>query len=521
MLDTLRANSRSVLTYVLFGIIIIVFVISFGPSSKGCSAADLRSTGYAAKVNGESITAADFDRSFRDAVSRGASPNDPNVRAQILKNLETRELIYQEALAQGVQVSDEDLAREIEQLPGFQVEGKFDQDLYTRRTAEMYGSRGQFEQRMRHDLTISRMIAVVGEVITVPEDEVKQAWQNQNDKVNVSFVRFSSAPEPSKLTDAEVNAFVAANGPRIEKFFKDNPSRFQKPKQVKVQHILIKVDRDAPKSADQEAKKKIEDLAARVAKGDDFGKLAQEFSEDPGSKDRAGEMPPFGPGVMVKEFEQAAFALKPGQVSQPVRSPFGWHLIKAQSIIDPVNVTLDKAKPEIGRELLAQDVAEKSAKEQAEQTLAKLKKGESLSALFPSEEKAKEKDPKKPLAKAPAGNSPKVQDSGLFSLQGDWVPNAGQVANLGADAFQHNAGDVLPKTYSAAGSIIVAVVKERQRPDPSQYAAKKDEIAKRLRQVKAAQMESTWLDGLRKKAKVVENQAYVQAGPANVPLDME
>jgi peptidyl-prolyl cis-trans isomerase D len=510
MLDTLRANSRSVLTYVLFGIIILVFVVSFGPGAKGCSVADIRSAGYAAKVNGVSITSADFDRAYRDAVSRGANPNDPSIRAKILQNLVSRELVHQEALKQGVQVSDEDLSREIQQSPSFQVDGKFDLDAYTRRAADSYGSRGQYENMLRRDLTIGKMVELVSGVIQVPEDELKQAWLDQNDKINLSFVRFSSAPDPSKVTDAEVKAFLTANGERIDKYYKDNQARFNKPKQIKARHILLKVDRNAPASAGEEAHKRIQEIAEKIAKGADFAKLASEYTEDTGSKDRGGELPPFSSGMMVKEFEKAAFETKPGTVSAPVRSAFGWHLIKVEEIIEASNKTLEQARPEIAKDLIAEDAAKKSALDQAKQALAKLKAGTPLDKLFPPE------DPKKP---API-TAPRVLETGLFSRESEWIPNAGTVAGLATDAFQHNAGDVLPAPYTTPAGVLIAVVKEHNRPDPSQFTAKRSELADRMRRVKGMQIENNWIASLRKKAKVAENASLVQSGPS-APVDLE
>jgi peptidyl-prolyl cis-trans isomerase D len=505
MLDTLRANSRSVLTYVIFGIIILVFVVSFGPGAKGCSAADVRTTGYAAKVNGVSITSADFDRAYREAVSRGANPNDPSIRAQILKNLVSRELVFQEALQQGVQVSDEDLSREIQQMPSFQIDGKFDVDVYTRRSAENYGSRGQYETMLRHDLTISKMVELVSGVIQVPEDEIKQSWTNQNDQVNLDFVRFSSAPEPSKVTDAEVKAFQAANGERIDKFYKENQARFNKPRQIKARHILLKVERNASASAGEEAHKRILDIADKIAKGGDFAKLASEYTEDTGSKDRGGELPPFSSGMMVKEFEKAAFETKPGTVSAPVRTAFGWHLIKVDEVIEASNKTLEQARPEIAKDLIAEDTSKKSALDQANQALAKLKAGTALEKLFPAD------DPKKP---API-TAPRVLETGLFNRENDWIPNAGTVPGLAADAFQHNAGEVLPAPYTTPAGVLIAVVKDRKRPDASQFAAKRSELTERMRRGKSMQIENSWIASLRKKAKVVENSAYVQTGPAS------
>jgi peptidyl-prolyl cis-trans isomerase D len=512
MLDTLRANSRSVLIYVLFGIIIVVFVISFGPGAKGCSAADFGSSGQVASVNGVTITAADFERAYRDAAEQGAS-NYPGLPQMLVQRLVDHELIRQEAVKHGLVIADGILSDEIQRIPAFQIDGRFDERRYTEQATRAFGSRAQFENRIRRDRMVANMLAMVAETVKVPEDEVKETWLSESDQVDLAFVRFPTSVASLKVkpTGAEVSAFLAANGARVEQFYKDNASRYEKKKSVRARHILVKVDRQAPPGEERAAHAKIQDLAERIKKGEDFAKLATEQSDDPGSKNQGGELPAFSPGTMVKEFEQAAFAMKPGEVSVPVRTSFGWHLIKVESIQEPETTPLDKVRADIALELLSGDRARKLADEQAKETLAKVKSGTSLGSMF----QPVPTDSQKPQTEAG------LDETGFFSRRGDWIPKLGQIPGLTTDALQRNVGDLLPKIYPSPSGPIVAVVKQRQRPDQAKFAEKKTEIADRLRGMKAAQVQSAWIDSLRKRADVSKNESLVPPadGPQEPPDD--
>lgn len=530
MLDTLRANSRSVLTYVLFGIIIVVFVVSFGPGSRGCTDTGVLDTAYAAKVNGITITAGDFQQHyaqiFRSYQQRAGQAftrelaDQLGLRSLAMNQLVERELVVEEARRRGVRVGDDDLSRAVMEIPAFQTEGRFDHELYTRAVASAYGSAHNFEERLRSDLAYQKMLALLRDTVNVSTDEVKEAWLAESDRVNLVAVRFplASARSEVKVTDAAVKAFLAANGPRVDQFYKDNPGRFEKKKRVRARHILVKAAEKAPPAEDAAAKARIEALAERARKGEDFGKLAAEASEDPGSKDRGGELGFFGEGTMAKPFEDAAFALPPGQISGPVRTRFGWHLIQVEEVQQPQSTPLEAARPEIARELAETDAAKALLQKKAEAALAAARAGKSLASLFPPADAGKAARP------APAetgGLVAAAEETGPFARSGEYVPKLGAVPGLAADAFRADGGQVLGRVYETAAGPVVAVVKERQKPDPARFAEKSEEIASRLRSRREAQVEAAWLKELREKADVKVNEAFIRGEVATRPLDLE
>ncbi len=127
-----------------------------------------------------------------------------------------------------------------------------------------------------------------------------------------------------------IEAKVNVTDKEIKDYYEKHKSEFVEPAQVRARHILVKVPPNADKKAWAEAKKKAEMIRAKALKGEDFAKLAKEYSDDPGSKGRGGDLGYFQKGRMVPEFEKAAFALKVGQISQPVKTTFGYHLIKLE-----------------------------------------------------------------------------------------------------------------------------------------------------------------------------------------------
>ncbi len=145
------------------------------------------------------------------------------------------------------------------------------------------------------------------------------------------------------VTDADVKAY-----------YEKNKAEFSEPESVKASHILVKVPQDADEKAWKDAEAKIKDIKKKLDGGADFAKLAQEMSDDPGSKAKGGDLGFFSKGRMVPEFEAAAFALKPGEVSQPVKTPFGYHLIKVVEKKDAHEKSFDEVKDQVKQNLLNQ-----------------------------------------------------------------------------------------------------------------------------------------------------------------------
>lgn len=160
----------------------------------------------------------------------------------------------------------------------------------------------------------------------------------------------------------EVAAKVAVSDDDLKSYYDTHQDEFKTPEMVRARHILIKVDKSASEEDKKQAQKKAEDILSKIKAGEDFAKLASEFSDDPGSKSKGGDLGFFARGRMVKPFEDAVLALKVGEVSGIVESPFGYHIIKAEERkdagVEPYDTAKDKIKQKLVQELTKSKLTE-------------------------------------------------------------------------------------------------------------------------------------------------------------------
>ncbi len=171
-------------------------------------------------------------------------------------------------------------------------------------------------------------------------DVKKRMEEMENALLAQEYMRKNIA-DPANVSDKE-----------IKDYYEKHKSRFMQPEQIKASHILIRVPSGADKKKWDEAKKKAQDIRKRIMAGEDFATLAKKYSQDPGSKSRGGDLGYFKKGQMVPEFEKAAFSLKKGDISQPVKTTFGYHIIKVYDKKPAKQKSLEEAKQEIRQILL-------------------------------------------------------------------------------------------------------------------------------------------------------------------------
>src|SRR5512133_1236671 len=255
MLEGLRANKGGIITWIFLGAIIVVFVISFGPGSfsKGGGGCTGGGATYAARVNGTTIPAIEWERQYGQlfnlyrAQMGGAFTtqlaSQLGLGEQALSQLVDRELVVQEAKRRGLVVSDDELSRAIQAIPSFQQSGAFQPDLYEASARQNFGSAARFEAWYRDQLLYGKLLAAVEQTVKVSDAEVRSAWQADADKVGVSFVRFPLAAFSAEVkpSDADVKAFADKNADRIKAFYDAHPDRFDQKKKVRVRHILARV----------------------------------------------------------------------------------------------------------------------------------------------------------------------------------------------------------------------------------------------------------------------------------------
>lgn len=207
-------------------------------------------------------------------------------------------------------------------------------------TAEIDKVRTQLGSQEEFD----RQLAASGKTLDAVKSDIRTQLRQQH------WVNDQAKPDKN-ITDADA-----------EEFYKKNPDDFKQPEEVRASHILIAVPQDAKPEVVVEKEKVAKAAAKRVKGGEDFAAVAKELSEDPGSKETGGDLNFFAKDKMVPEFANAAFALKKDAISDPVRSQFGYHIIKVTDRKDAQLVALDTVKPKLVAYLQAQEQKKATAK---------------------------------------------------------------------------------------------------------------------------------------------------------------
>ncbi|HEY0720229.1 MAG TPA: SurA N-terminal domain-containing protein [Gammaproteobacteria bacterium] len=395
MLEFIRSKAQGWFAWIIVGAIIATFAL-FGIEQYIRSG----SKSNVATVNGEEISQARLQEAYQAQRQRlqqmfGENFNpemfpEARMKEQILDELIKQELLIQAAADNGLRIGDEQLAGMIREVPQFQRDGKFSQAAYEQAVRSLGQSVAFFEERARRELLAQQLQAAVmgsefataGEElglmqlrkqtrdvgfmalpasnyekdVTVSEDEIGRYYQENASRYVV--------PEQIAVDYIELNAQTMATGitvseQEIAERYESQKINYRTPDERKARHILIRVAKDADEKSVAEAKNKIEALAQRIAKGESFAEVAKANSQDPGSAQQGGDLGFFGRGVMDPAFESAVFALKKGEISQPVRSAFGFHLIQLDDIRGGDTKPLSEVHNQIAAEIRQEQAEQK------------------------------------------------------------------------------------------------------------------------------------------------------------------
>lgn len=389
MLQNIRDNSQGWIAKTIIGLIVMLMAFT-GFDAIVQSTSNSRN---AAEVNGEEITLdslnAAVDMQRRQLIQQFGKDFDASLlddkllRNAALDSLVERTLLLQGAKDAGMAVSDAALDQMIVQLPVFQVEGKFDAARFDQVLQQQGFTRMQFRERLKQDVLISQLQAALAGSNFVTDAELDAFVRLDKQTRDFASLTLPADSKAIELTDEEVKAYYDEHADQFmsveqvvieyvelkkEAFFaqaeasdEELQALYQKEianlaEQRHAAHILLEVN---DKQSDEQAKAKLEEAAKRLQAGEDFAVLAKELSQDPGSADNGGDLGFAGPGVYDPEFEKALYALNKGEVSAPVRSEFGWHLIKLLDVQAPEVPSFDSLKTKLEREIKAQQVEQR------------------------------------------------------------------------------------------------------------------------------------------------------------------
>ena len=498
-------NFKSVVALVIFGAIVVVFIF-FGYSGKH----NRIGTGAAAQVNATLISVADL-RSESSRLDRMYAPmfggqtqgetQRQFIQQQALENLISTELLAQGATSMGILSTDAEVRTLITQdIPAFQENGKFSRERYEAVLEANRWTAGEFEEKMRKERRTQRLRMALEQVATPLNIEVQKNKEMRETKREVDFVRMERAEviEKMPVSEAEIKTQMAKAdfAKKVQDEFNKNKQQYGSEEQVKAQHILIKATPGDEKSQSA-ALEKIVQIKKRAEK-EDFGKLAAQVSEDQGSKINKGDLGTFGRGKMLPEFEAAAFSQKVGIVGEPVKTSFGYHLIKVSDHKAAVEPSFDAVSGKIAHKMIADEKYESIVKAME----ADLAKGETAGI----EKQLKE-----------LGVS--WQDSGFFEMSADVAPKLGSPVATEL-ATEVSAKQVWPKKFARDGGALYLVKWKADKKEPLPAGEK---IQDTLTKERSYDLLNQWLEQEKKTASIERNLdlIYNKGGGGNNsgPLD--
>jgi peptidyl-prolyl cis-trans isomerase D len=388
MLDSIRSVAQGWVGKALLALITIPFAL-FGIDSYLSQAGNNVAV---AKVNGSDISIQEYSNALQNLRNRlqsegkvdQAELDNPQVKFMVLNQLINQQLLEKEIKNTNYAISDAQLATYITGMPMFQKDGKFSQELYDELLQQNKLTPKKFEASVRSDLLTQQAqegIAKLGFISNARADNTLKLLK-QKRLVTVSEIKTKDFIDQVKIEPAQVKAYYEQHKDKlrtpeqvkieflllsasslvptikvdddVKKFYNENASKFQGNEQRRASHILIGFGVSATSEQKQAAKAKAEALLATIKKNPkSFEELAIKNSQDPGSATKGGDLGSFGRGAMVKPFEDAAFSMKVGQVSDLVESEFGYHIIKLTEITGQSS-DFESLKPQIKAELIFQ-----------------------------------------------------------------------------------------------------------------------------------------------------------------------
>ncbi|MFS0753825.1 SurA N-terminal domain-containing protein [Noviherbaspirillum sp. 1P10PC] len=359
-------------------------------------------TNVVAKVGGQKVTKEELDAAQRQQADRlrqayGAQfdpriLDTPEARRGLLDNLIAQKALAVEAARNHLSVSDAALQQSILQIPELQsADGKFDVERYKALLAAQGMTPTMYEAQLRQEMALQQINAAVQNSAFAPKSLATRLSEinEQQREVQEQLFKASDYAAKVKVTDDMLQAYYDKSGSRFEtpeqvkaeyvvlnaaniasqvsvsdadikSYYEQNAKRYTTEEQRRASHILITAPKEAPAKERSAAKAKADALLAQLRKNPgDFAKLAKENSQDPGSAERGGDLDFFGKGMMVKPFEDAAYKLKKGEISDVVESEFGYHIIQVTDIKPGGVRSLEQVKDEIASEIRKQLAAKK------------------------------------------------------------------------------------------------------------------------------------------------------------------
>jgi peptidyl-prolyl cis-trans isomerase D len=481
MMKTMRKNMKVILWIVVVafvGTIFFVWGMDLGRQK------DFVAQQSAAMVNDKPISNEEFERlwSQQSQALYAQSKEEPSraqlqkMRKALISELIDRELLRQQYSKLGFSIFPQEIASRIASMSAFQQNGKFSQEKYMTLLNYNHINPEEFEASEKSSLEVLKMEMFVKNAVLISDDELRQYFRSRSRELKLKVAAFNWKDKAKSITvpEAELTAY-----------FNAHRSEFEQTAEVKAAHILIRLDEKATEEQKLTARLKTENIRNEISKGLDFAAAAVKYSEDPGSAKTGGDLGFFKAGMMVPAFEKAAFALKVGELSQPVQSQFGFHLIKVTDRKEAKNPAFAEVRGKILEQL-----KETKAKDETQKAAAAF-----VASLVDTKDLAK---------------TAQATNTALIST--GWLKTDGKINTLEkSDVILDRAFNLPVKkpssTISAGDAVFFAEVQEEKwNPmDENGFSRQRQSLLEKLKTVKAEETVAQWLKEFKTTGKVINN----------------
>lgn len=485
MLSIMRKQAGSWIIKIILFAIVVVFVF------WGVGSFQSREANKVADVNGEIVSyeayretynrmREQYRRAYGDAVNEEMLKS-MRLNEQALNQIVNRILMLQEARRLNIQMAEKALDEAIFQIPAFQNNGVFNKEQAKFVLSQNNMTTADFRKSYREDLILDKLRALVVDGVSASAAEAREWYDWYGAEVDLAYLLFPTnryqdlsvteeeiaeyfkANEREYLTDPQVkvsylffdpNAFKAkvnVTKEQISEYYNTHPDEFNTEKTVEARHILLKLDEKADAKSVDEKHQEAMKIYKLAMEGRPFADLAKKYSDDP-SRDQGGKLGAFKKEAMVAPFAEKAFSMKAGEISEPVRTPFGWHIIKVEKVNEAQTVSLEAASDRI-----LQKLTEEKARGLA------LKKAETIyDALFDGED----------LTKAAQAQQLTVQTTDYFTSKGLKEKGIGNTQRFAEKAFALEKMAISDILDLENGYYLLQVVDRREASIPSLEAVK-------------------------------------------------
>jgi peptidyl-prolyl cis-trans isomerase D len=508
MLDRMRRH-KNWLKWSL-ALVVLAFIALYIPAGNN-SATGAGPNDAVATVEGRDVTVGQFRRAYFRQMEQYRSAYGANMDERLLRQLGIDQRIVQQLIEEemaiaearrlGITATDAEVKQRILAIPSFQENGQFiGYDRY-RQMLQMQNPplrEGDFEEQVRRSITIEKLQAALTNWISIPDADVEAEFRKRNEKVKLAVVNFPADKfrEGTQASDEEVAAWfekskdtyripekrkvqyalldvqairerTAVTPQDVQRYYEDNAQQYSTPEQVRASHILLKTEG----KSEEDVRKLADEIAAKARGGADFAALAKQYSEDESNNTKGGDLDFFGRGAMVPEFDQVVFGMETGQISDPFKTSFGYHVVKLTEKRAASSRPLAEVQAQIEDQLKwqrAQDEAQRTADDIAPQ----MKSPGDLDTIA-----------------KPRGFT--VAESGFFARD-EPIAGLGMAPAVAEQAFTMKDGDVSPAIRTPQGFAFITVTGTQEAYVPALEEVKarvRDDVLKK-KAVEAAQQKA-------------------------------